>query len=785
MLLPKTRWVLKNSNEEKAQQLAKALNIDLLLAKLLVNRGIETVSEAMEFIHVEEKEFHDPFLLPDMEKAVERIQRAIQKQEKILIFGDYDADGVTATTLLMEALQNLGANVTYYIPDRFTEGYGPNEAAFREAKNEGIELIITVDTGIAAINEAKLAKELNMDLIITDHHELAPELPDAYAIIHPKVPNSTYPFKELAGVGVAFKLAHALYGEITNEFLELATIGTIADLVPLINENRLIVKRGLRKLANTKRIGLQQLCNFAGMRIAEVNEESVGFIIGPRLNAAGRLDKARIAVELLLTKDEEEAKYLAEQVDDLNRERQEMVSDMTEEAVQMVENHFPIEENAVLVLGKEGWNAGVIGIVASRLVEKYYRPTIILSYDRDTGLAKGSARSIPGFDIFEHLSSSRDILPHFGGHSMAAGMTLQIDDVDRLRERLNNEAKKLDPKIFIPTTELDASITLDQISVDSISKLDLLAPYGMNNPKPIILVEKVFTQDVRKIGANQNHLKVSLIKDDYELDGVGFYLGDLADDISPAAKISIIGELSINEWNNRKKPQIFIKDMEITEWQLFDLRGNRQIKQWLPSLIERNCIFIFFSKSNFDKIGRYVDGTYISSKEEAEAYPMDGKNIVLFDLPKELEMLDTLVKGKAPARIYTYFYHKEEHFFSTIPTREHFKWYYAFLLKQKTFDLEKYGTQLASRRGWSKDTIQFMSQVFLELDFVTINNGKVTLIPQKQKKDLQDAPTYKKKKLQIQLEQELLYSSFQELKEWFDHRLRHDVDNKEEIVLWI
>lgn len=431
MLKSKTRWVVRKPDQHLVQMLANELKITPLTASLLVNRGLDTVDAARYFLFGKD-DFHDPFLLKGMDLAVNRIRQAIEHHERILIYGDYDADGISSTSLLMLTLLDFGAMVDFYIPNRFTEGYGPNEQAFRQAKENGFSLIITVDTGIAAVHEAAVAKELGLDLIITDHHEPGPVLPTALAIIHPKLPDSTYPFRELAGVGVAFKLAHALYGKTPEHLLEIAVIGTVADLVSLKGENRLIVKKGLEQLRSTKNIGLKAIFKSAGIDPLTINEETIGFTLGPRINAVGRLKDADLAVRLLLTDDPEEAEIFATEIEVLNKTRQEIVNTITAEAIEEVETHYSGPENKVLVIGREGWNAGVIGIVASRLVEKFYRPVIVLSFDRDKGLAKGSARSIQGFDLFHNLSTCRDILPHFGGHPMAAGMTLKLDDVDEL-----------------------------------------------------------------------------------------------------------------------------------------------------------------------------------------------------------------------------------------------------------------------------------------------------------------------------------------------------------------
>ncbi|MGE6259529.1 single-stranded-DNA-specific exonuclease RecJ [Heyndrickxia sporothermodurans] len=788
MLKSKTRWIVRESDENLINHFIEKLNITPLVAKLLVNRGIHEIEEARSFLFGEGETFHDPFLLKGMEETVNRIRYAINENEPILVFGDYDADGVTSTSVMMTVLKDLGAKVDFYIPNRFTEGYGPNEEAFRWAASKGIKLIITVDTGIAAIHEANVAEELGIDLIITDHHEPAPTLPSAFSIIHPKHPDSIYPFKELAGVGVAFKVAHALYGELPEHLLDLVVIGTIADLVPLRGENRLIVKKGLKKLAISERKGIQALFEITGAEQSSLNEETIGFVIGPRLNAAGRLDSADPAVELLLSTEKQPAMKIAMEIDAMNKERQSIVNEITKEAISMVENNPELNESSVLVIGKEGWNAGVIGIVASRLVDKYYRPTIVLSFDPSTNLAKGSARSIAGFDLYKNLSTCRDILPHFGGHPMAAGMTLNIDDVNDLRVRLNQLAdESLTSEDFVPLTDIDASIPLEDVHLESIQQLNLLEPYGMGNPKPVILIENVSLSQIRQIGADHKHLKVILESSGVQLDGVGFGLGDYLSEISPLATVSVIGELSINEWNNIRKPQIFLKDMMVKNWQLFDLRGNKAISKWIQTIPKADSYYIVFHKDTVENLpieSIKEEIVYIKNDEDVSNINLKGSNLILIDLPPSISILDSLIKECSPARIYTYFYQKQNHFFSTLPTREHFKWYYAFLNKRGSFDIQRYGNDLASYRGWSKETINFMSQVFFELDFVTIKDGLITLNSVKSKRDLLESITYQERMEKIKLENELLFSSYQQLKIWFDERITCSETLEEEKKLW-
>ncbi|MFP7297508.1 single-stranded-DNA-specific exonuclease RecJ [Neobacillus niacini] len=783
MLKSKTRWIVRKSDQQLVKTLENELKITPLVASLLINRGLDTAESARSFLYGNEQ-FHDPYLLKGMDAAVNRIRQAIENQEPILIFGDYDADGVSSTTVLMLTLKDLGANVQFYIPNRFTEGYGPNEPAFRSAAESGIKLIITVDTGISALHEAGVAKELGLDLIITDHHEPGPILPEALAIIHPKLPDSIYPFRELAGVGVAFKLAHALYGKLPEHLLEIAVIGTIADLVSLKDENRLIAKKGLEMLKVTKNKGLKAILKTAGVNPQNINEETIGFTLAPRINAVGRLENADMAVDLLLTDDPFEAESLAQEMDELNKTRQSIVNSITLEAIEEVEKNYPIESNSVLVIGKEGWNAGVIGIVASRLVEKFYRPTIVLSYDSEKGLAKGSARSIEGFDLFKNLSTCRDILPHFGGHPMAAGMTLNLEDVPDLRQRLNLLAEEqLTKEDFIPVTLLDHQINVEEINLSSLDELNLLAPFGMDNPKPKVLIRNVQVAAMRKIGSEQNHLKVMVNDNGANLDGIGFGLGQLADHISPASKISLIGELAVNEWNNIRKPQIFIQDAAVESWQLFDHRGVKKIHSMVNTIPKEKRTFVIFNKEQHDNMDYSLkdEAILIQNEDDAKAFDTHQANVVLVDLPPSKDIIWHLFNGKQPARIYAYFQKESSDFFSTLPTRDHFKWFYALLLKKGPIDLRRHGDEIAKHRGWSTETITFMSKVFSELDFVTINNGFITLNKQSQKRDLTDSITYQTKQSQYALERDLLFSSFQALKSWFDEVIEGSVHIEEAI----
>ncbi|TPE68728.1 single-stranded-DNA-specific exonuclease RecJ [Halalkalibacterium halodurans] len=775
MLESKARWNVAEQLDERIRPLLEHLHIEPIVAKLLVIRGIDTVEEAKTFLQVDESLLHDPYELDGMEQVVARVRQAIKAEEKILIYGDYDADGVSSTSVMVYTLRELGAQFDYYIPNRFTEGYGPNENALRWAKEEGYQLVITVDTGIAAVHEAEVAKEIGLDFIVTDHHEPPPVLPDAVAIINPKKPGCSYPCKHLAGVGVAFKLAHALLERVPYDLLDLVAIGTIADLVPLTDENRWLAKEGLKAIETTTKPGIQALKKVCGFHEDNVQAEHVGFGIGPRINAAGRLDSAKPAVELLITDQVETGQQLAEQIDLLNKERQAIVSEIAAEAINLVKELYPPEDNHVLVVGGHGWNPGVIGIVASRLVETFYRPTIVLSYDEEKGIAKGSARSIEGFDMFHELSKNRELLPHFGGHPMAAGLTMSLQDVDELRKRMNAQAREaLRPEDFIPITRIDVQASVDEISVSTIEKMNALAPYGVGNPEPKVMLTDVKIEGMRKIGAASNHLKVTFQQNGTTLDGVGFHLGHLSDEISPTARVSAVGVLSINEWNGHVKPQLMIEDLAVNEWQLFDWRSARVdiLSERIVGLPEEKRLLIAFREQTVQALG-LASFNVFDGNDLANIPSMENRYVVLLDPPVESNQLSALfVEGGCPSRIYSIFYQEEDSYFSTNPTREHFRWFYGFLMKQKQFNLHTHGRRLAHTRGWTEETISFMAKVFFELGFVTIKDGVITLVEAPEKKGLDQSRTFRMKQEQATIEQQFVYSSYEELKQWFTRAIQ-------------
>ena len=556
------RWIIEEDDEQLIHKLSVELALSPILIKLLINREMTTISEIRDFLSAGSQQYFNPFLFNDMEKAVTRIQTAINNKEKILIYGDYDADGVTSTALLLRVIATLGGECTFYIPNRFTEGYGSNNEAIEQAASEQVKLIISVDTGIAANEEAKRAAKLGIDLIITDHHEPPEVLPQAIAIINPKCIDEGYPFTGLAGVGVAFKLAHALLGRAPREYVELVALGTIADMAPLVGENRVIAINGLEQMTSTNILGLEKLIQNTGLADQKINTYHVGHIIGPRINAIGRLESSEAAVRLFLTNDIAETEQIVAELEMLNRERQQLVRTITEEALMKVETE-QLNEHSVLVIADENWNSGVIGIVASQVIRRHYKPTVIFSVDEETGIAKGSARSIKGFNLYNALTEVSEHLLDFGGHPQAAGLSVATEKVEVLRKEISKLADEwLEPIDFIPYERVDALITIDEIDYDLIGMIEQLEPHGIGNPRPVFLIENATVANCQKIGNDKQHVKLLLKQDGATIEALYFNGSDDCKSLTEESKVSLIGELSLNEWRGTVKRQIIIRDLK-------------------------------------------------------------------------------------------------------------------------------------------------------------------------------------------------------------------------------
>jgi len=594
MVERKTRWQLAADSEnleELAQKASKQFNIPTLVAKLLIQRGYQDEGSIRAFLYSTPANLHDPYELAGMQAAVERIKQARDQGERVRIYGDYDADGVSSTSLLYYTFQRYGLDFDYYIPHRMLEGYGLNTGAIDKAKQDGINLIVTVDTGISAYEEVQYAASLGIDIVVTDHHEPPELLPPAVAVVNPKQEHCPYPFKGLAGVGVAFKLATALLEAPPLEWSGIVALGTIADLMPLSGENRILVAAGLAQLQKGEQIGFNALAEVSGTSIEELSATKIGFGLAPRINAAGRLQHASLAVELLISNDEQEAAQLANRLDLLNKERQQIVEDIVVEAEEQwlskvkQTSEQGLEEPHVIVVAGAGWNVGVIGIVASKLLERYYKPVLVFGIDEETGKAKGSARSIDNFDLHAALTQCDELLLHYGGHQAAAGMTLKAELLPMLEQKLSELAHQwLSEEDWIPKLTIDLACELSEISLDTITQLSLLEPFGMGNPSPRVLIKGAQLKDRRAIGKDGKHLKLQLKDRGQTLDVIGFGMGEYEASLQVNTPLEVVGELSINEWNFSRKPQL----------QLFDLH------------VEKERIKVFPSREQFGIIYQYI-----------------------------------------------------------------------------------------------------------------------------------------------------------------------------------
>ncbi len=554
------KWdVLKHIEGDTEDDLAKII---------LKGRGYTNV-QIDEFLHPSYNDsLADPFLLPAMKKAVKRIVRAIDNKQKVVIYGDYDIDGITASTLLVDFFSWVGLEVSVYIPDRFEEGYGLNSDAIKTLNKQNVDLVISVDCGVTAVKEAKLARKLKLDLIITDHHEPPKILPaDALAIINPKLRDSKYPFKELAGVGVAFSLVRALIIEkprlLTKGrekwLLDLVALGTICDVVPLIGENRVLASYGLIVMKKTHRPGLKALADISSTNLSQLQETDLGFRFGPRLNAAGRLEHAKTALNLLLCQDSTQAKILAEQLNELNKQRQQQTQEIFDSANRQAKK---MASNMILVLSDPGWSSGVVGIVASRIAERWHKPTILLQTKDDQ--AKGSARSYGNFSIVNALKDCEDILDKFGGHAFAAGISLKTQNIQLLSHRLNNYAiKNIDIESLIPRIKIDLAFNELSPDINHIKSIDNLRPHGNENPRPL-LASKFEMIEKRLIGQDNNHIKFRFkAPNNTILDGIAFSSAHKWLDLSSPNTYEVAYYLQENIWQNVSRVQLEVVDIRI------------------------------------------------------------------------------------------------------------------------------------------------------------------------------------------------------------------------------
>ncbi len=559
------RWKIQKHDAEAVGKLASELSVKPLVAALLISRGYDTPEKSFEFLNPSSEHLHEPLLLKGMREAVDRIQLAIAKREKILIWGDYDVDGTTGTVLLRKMLSLLGSESVYHVPNRFTEGYGINIPALEQAQKDGVSLVISVDTGTTSVKEVEFANSIGLDVIITDHHlpKTGEQLPPAIAVVNPNQPGCPYPDKHLAGVGVAFKLAHALLRKNGLEhevpgFLKIAALGTVADMMELTGENRAIVALGLIDLPKTDSYGLKALMEVADCR-SDMTSYHIGFRIAPRINAAGRMDVAKHVVELFEEKSFGKARELASLLDSRNRERQQMQQKITELALTETET---LDGKHFVVVAGEGWHQGVIGLAASRIAEKLYRPTIVLSLK--DGFGHGSARSIAGFHLLNALESCGQLFEKFGGHAAAAGMTIKVENIIELRKHLNEYAvAKLTADELIPELRIDAVVTPETLSLQLVEDLSAFEPFGIGNPKPVFVTKNLVLREEPFV-MKDKHLKLKLVGDgnkQFEAvwwDGVERSKGQT---LKPNSRIELAYVAEANTWQGNTRLQLVVEDL--------------------------------------------------------------------------------------------------------------------------------------------------------------------------------------------------------------------------------
>ncbi len=583
------RWSIEPDHSQEEVQLAAELKVSPIVAKLLINRELGDPHKARQFLAADMESLLSPWDLKGMREAVACVTKIMEEGGSIVVYGDYDVDGITATSVVYRFLKRCGASVSYYIPERQSEGYGLNLEALEGLIAKGTDLVITVDCGISSYDIVEAVRD-RLALVITDHHEAPALIPRAVAVVDHKQPNCPYPDKNLAGVGVAYKLCQAIWQERTGEVyhadLDIVALGTVADVVPLVGENRILVKAGLSKMQLQPNRGIKALIDVAGLKDRKITAGHIGYTLAPRLNAAGRVAHATRAVELLTTPSQEEAYEIAEELQETNLERQALERDIHEMARQDVLKQGP-DADYVVVVGGQDWHPGVIGIVASRLVEEFYKPTLVISIK--DGIGKGSCRSIDNCNIYEALQSAEDLLIQFGGHQAAAGFSIKEDKIPALRERLAQYCKEhLAETDYLPIVDIDSQVAIDDIDVPLIEEIETLEPYGMANPTPVLALEEATISDLFLMGQQKKHAKVLLEREDSTIDAIAWNRPDLHASFFPGDRVKVAFTVQKNEWNGHVSPQLMIQDMALLEGRSLTLtkEGLRAMYNYVRNLIK-------------------------------------------------------------------------------------------------------------------------------------------------------------------------------------------------------
>ena len=738
------KWQLQSYKQEEALTLAHKLGISPLVTGILLERGMSTTEKIKEFLHGSETPFHDPYLLKDMDRTVLRIERALAHGEKITVYGDYDVDGITASSLLYIYLNRCGAKVSTYIPKRDNEGYGLNDEALKTIHESGTTLIITVDCGISGVHEVANAPQ-GMDIIITDHHTVPPILPQAYAIINPKQEDCHYPFKVLSGVGVAFKLCQALEQRRTgkhvywDDLTELVALGTVADIVPLQGENRELVRRGLKAMASTRLVGLQALIEGSGCQNDAITSENIGFGLAPRLNASGRLEHAQLAVELFITQDKAKAQAITEELNRENALRQEISKQIQEEAEALLAQEEHID--TAIVLASKGWHQGVIGIVASRLVDKYNLPTILISINEE-GMAKGSCRSIPALNLYDAIAAEADILTQFGGHHQAAGLTLPAANLPEFKQRFRTYVQEhLQEEDYLPIQTIDSLLPADTvIKVRDLQELSLLEPFGCDNPAPVFAFQNAKLRSPRAIGKERTHLQFFIEQQGGGYKGLMWNKANLLPFLYDGMSLDIAFSPRINQWRNEISVQLhglsLKPHLSLGDYRQQHCRKQDVVKAWARTE---------------NKIAVYVNNEQLSEDLQAEkpvkllkyGEVIDAPVAICYDLPQQsiLSIVEQLrYSAKKIVLLYNYddLTQLQASLALTHPSRTQLTVAYQRLMRR----LQQGSVNRAAFLEEEQDFVSNNALLIMEeLDFIHLDGDEINL-GSIRKRSLEESPLY-------------------------------------------
>ena len=750
----KYNWIYPTYDESFIKEI-ESYNISKNVAKILNARSITDMSSVKKYFSDEYEEGYDPFLMFDMKKAVDRINEAIENEEKILVYGDYDADGITSTVLLVETLISLGANVSSYIPNRFDEGYGPNKEAFTKIIESGITLIITVDNGIAGIEEVDLANELGCDVIITDHHKIQDTIPNAYAIIHPEHPEGEYPFKKLAGVGVAFKLAHALLEIFPDFLLDLVAIGTIADMVSITDENRIFVKQGLELINEDPRIGLKMLLELSNID-TKVDEQTIGFYIGPKLNSIGRMDSAKLGLSFLMAEDAETARVLAEQIEKYNIERKQVTEDIVNDVISQIENSNKKDNNVLMISGD--YHEGVLGIVASNIVEKYQKPVFIMN--KKDGVLKGSARSIFDFNIYTAMNKISDLFLAFGGHTLAAGFSFDENNLDQIQDFLNSEYEKYKKNNELKSTKkIDIVTSLEEISYQFFNSLEILKPFGMDFEKPTVLLENAMVLNKSYFGSDKQYLRLTIADEVGNLECITFKDSDAFEKVEKNDIIDLLCTIYKNKFNGRTKLQAHIIDIDIKEFLFEDLR------------------FINYDISKIDndaiKISKKIDdrNNNFYLYKDIEQLKENIEDIYLLDMPTSKEYIEKLI-NLSPKKIYLICEEKQILSDVYLIDKDRLIKLFNIILSSpnKQINITQQLDKLISALKSNVDSLKIMIQIFRELNLITFENNTLKLNENYTKVDLKQSESFVRMENIFEVEKILLKENITNINKIFEEK---------------